>query len=186
MSHYASKTEELIHVFVANVLHTHRDELKKDGEYGKQFGIVRDRVCFYIDTHFYLNFKYLKEGIDANKPFVKSLEGVMEKLSYDDVRTYYYDNINEFKALIERTNYSTTENRNKTYVMKMKHGPYFLSIDNGYVSAVNIDSATVVDQFMTKELTKKVVFDLLAEKGYEEDFILVACDNPDLHKASTF
>ena len=186
MSNFKSKTQELIHTFVADVLNEHRDELVKEGTYGKQFGIVKDRVCFYIDTHFHLNFKYLQEGIDANKPFVKSLEGVMNTLSYEDARTYYYDNIDEFKALIERTNYSTKDVRDEAYVLKMKQGPYFLSINNGHVSAVNIDAATVVDQFMTKELTKKVVYDLLAEKGYEDDFILVSCKHPDLHQVSTF
>lgn len=186
MSSNTSKTKELIHTFVADVLLKHREKLINEGTYGKQFGIVKDRVCFYIDTHFYLNFKYLQEGIDANKPFVKALEGVMNTLDYEDVRTYYYDNIDEFKALIERTNYSTKDVRDEAYVLKMKQGPYFLSIINGHVSAVNMDAATVVDQFLTKELTKKVVYDLLAEKGYEDDFILVSCKHPDLHQVSTF
>lgn len=186
MSNYASKTEELIHTFVAEVLKPHRQELLDENEYGRQFGIVKDRVCFYIDNHFHLSFKYLQHGVDANKPFVKSLEGVMARLNYDDVRTYYYENIEEFKDTIERDVYSTADKRDKAYMIKMKHGPYFLSIQQGHVFAVNVDAASVIDQFMTLELTHKVMIDLLAEKGYEEEFILVSCKKPDLHQVATF
>lgn len=151
----------------------------------KHFRIILDRVCYYIAKNYDSNFKYLRSLTDANKPMIRKVEQFIDDdIPYETVREYYYSNKDSFKEVHEHLSKSTS--RNLTYMIKAPNGSKFLSTTLDGIELVDQEQATIVDYFLTEEMTISVVTKLLKLNGYTDDFKLVKCKFPDYHKVSEF
>lgn len=160
------RMKDMINEYISMILADHTDELTPQ-EYSRQNGIIRDRIAFYIAKTYGVNFHMVRFYKSPTNQEVDAVESFVESVDYrDKVRPFYYDNKEEFKALISQERLP----RDSGCVILDRNTKQFLRFEDGRITLTTQGLASVVDQFIDRVLTKKVMEMFITEHGEQGTF----------------